>query len=913
MDSVDREIINASKVIDRALAKMNEENRGEEALNMLSVTRNLNDHIALKIWRDIEPAQPMSINKVARKLITRAPYQFIGRFDKFLQKSVSHFTPNEDGAERLSIKYYPYLLDLKKLMHRRYGIEILEKIDRFVPDTDSQTQDYYDKIADVLRNTAAAGGKEEDYDNYYIHRVMPFFSKGKVFYEVTLEPAGERPNKFNRITAFCRGELMSNYCTALGFSEENIDLFGVRFPIKIITGWNVSIRPCELMNFGKLLDLKFDISRGHKEYLNVMTYLTKNRITFLDLIDLDEEDYLKVKDSTIRSTRDNHSHIFDMLDICRKVSIEGRAGKNILRYLLCRMNNRIIKLQFWNGDGNQFCFNLSKDCQPFDEKPISFNPKGHRANLDDVLESLQEFDIPSFLAKIIDINTNQGYQLYTPVAELKNFGDDTKIRALAESYNSSLYEKFRPDCEIGFLSQYAFLKGEESRLVEIIEKLKGLRKNDSLIEDCFLPECVDALKDPENNTPYLNDKDKEKILCNMYANSRVRFVYGAAGTGKTTMINFVAKLVSGKRKLFLAKTNPAVENLKHRVTNRQERDVFVTVDRFLRGSNYTYAEFDLIVVDECSTVTNYEINKIIDRLGRGSLLLVGDMYQIQAIGFGNWFYLAKALMPDDCCGELQSPYRSSDAELKALWKEVREIKKDNLVLEELVRNEYSHPIDNSIFDKKADDEIILCLNYNGLYGLNNINRLLQLGNRNRAVAINVWQFKEGDPILFNDCERFPILYNNLKGRIVGIEDCNDYVRFRIRVAASFQEEEVERYGLTFEEGTETETVVSFNVSRRPPFSSDLEADTVEHILPFEVAYAVSIHKSQGLEYDSVKIVISDETEDRITHSVFYTAITRAKSHLSIYWSPEVCNHIIKRMQHPDYCRDQMLLKEKYGM
>ena len=157
MDSVDREIINASKVIDRALAKMNEENRGEEALNMLSVTRNLNDHIALKIWRDIEPAQPMSINKVARKLITRAPYQFIGRFDKFLQKSVSHFTPNEDGAERLSIKYYPYLLDLKKLMRRRYGIEILEKIDRFVPDTDSQTQDYYDKIADVLRNTAAAG------------------------------------------------------------------------------------------------------------------------------------------------------------------------------------------------------------------------------------------------------------------------------------------------------------------------------------------------------------------------------------------------------------------------------------------------------------------------------------------------------------------------------------------------------------------------------------------------------------------------------------------------------------------------------------------------------------------------------------------------------------------------------------
>ena len=47
-------------------------------------------------------------------------------------------------------------------------------------------------------------------------------------------------------------------------------------------------------------------------------------------------------------------------------------------------------------------------------------------------------------------------------------------------------------------------------------------------------------------------------------------------------------------------------------------------------------------------------------------------------------------------------------------------------------------------------------------------------------------------------------------------------------------------------------------------------------MPFQVAYAVSIHKAQGLEYDSVKIVITDANEDDITHSIFYTVVTRAR-------------------------------------
>lgn len=64
-------------------------------------------------------------------------------------------------------------------------------------------------------------------------------------------------------------------------------------------------------------------------------------------------------------------------------------------------------------------------------------------------------------------------------------------------------------------------------------------------------------------------------------------------------------------------------------------------------------------------------------------------------------------------------------------------------------------------------------------------------------------------------------------------------------------------------------------------------------MPFHLAYAVSIHKAQGLEYNSVKIIIPKNNSEEITHGIFYTAITRAKKNLKIFWSSETMNDVIK--------------------
>lgn len=906
----DREIYNASEVIDKALLSIDKANRGEVACRILSVVRNLNDHIADKVWSDMHPEQPMGLQKVASKFIVIRNYQFIAKFDKFLRKSVSHFTPTEEGAERLLIKYYKYILQLKKIVYDRYKMDIIMNIDYFLEDIDEQTKEYYKKISNQIEGCYSRP-KSKHMDNYYIDKAKPFYVNHNIYYEITLELADERPNKFNRVTAFTKDDIFTNHCVALSFSETSVNVFDVDFPIKVITEWYVSIRPCEINNLAKTLLLNTNIQRGNKEYKKVMDYLKYNQISLIDIIYFEECEYNKIKELVSDVTRTKQSMIFEILDKCRNIIIYNQEGKNIILYLLNRIRNQIIKDQ-WTDDpdktyGDLF---LSYKCLPFDKNPFSFNPKRHTTNTYDLLECIDASERSNeLLARLIDNNTRQHSLLFTPMNELINFGTSEKIVEMIDEYNDKLFYKFRPESELGVYKECVYNKGHEKTIVEILNRLRLLSSQSSEYSAFFNDEKINELETLEGSNR-LDDPDKVAILNNMFTKSKVHFVYGAAGTGKTTLVNHICHLMLSSNKVLLAKTNPAVENLKRKVTCCNSSDDFLTIDRFTKNSRYRFKQYDLIIIDECSTVKNEEILKVIQMVNDGILVLVGDTYQIESIGFGNWFSICRNEIPSYCCHELTTPHRSSDEHLKKLWYEVRNMSEDNLVLENMVKGEYSHSIDNDIFIKKSDDEIILCLNYNGLYGLNNINRLLQLNNPNEAVDIGIWQFKVGDPILFNDSGRFDVLYNNLKGRIIKLENRAEFVYFTVEIDLLVSKSEVEFDGLDYIKSDAFKTTVCFSVNRRAPYSSDNESVDKGHILPFQVAYAVSIHKSQGLEYDSVKLVIADETEDRISHNIFYTAITRSKSKLRIYWSPEVCNRVLSRIRPANFSKDYYLLKEK---
>ena len=910
----DREILKASDTIEKALNTLTKENRGEVGVRILSVVRNLNDHIAYKVWHELRPHQPMDINKVASKFSMIGQYRFIAIFDSYLRKSVSHFTPSEDGAERLMLKYYQYILALKKLMHERYDVEIIKNIDCFLEDIDEQTKDYYEKVSNEI-NQISEHEIVSNFDNYYVDRIKPFFVNQEVYFEVTLEPANDKPNKFNRITAFTKHDILSNYSVALKFTDRYINVFGVDFPIKIITDWQVSIRPCEIVNLATVLNMHINVQRSQVTYKALMSYLGEYYCTLVDVIDYEEERYDYFKKEITKSTRNGKSAICDILDECRRRSLNKIGGANILRYLLNRMNNRIIKDQWATSYNYTYAgLFLSPKCRPFDEKPFSFNPKGHISNLYELLDCIEvDGREAELLARFILDNTSQNGKLFTPIEQLERFGTSDEIRRTIVKYNESLYWKFRPEAELDVYKEHVFNKGYEQGVVKIVKRLNEYARSQSALREYFAEDKVDFLK-TLNGKECLDDSVKNEILLTMFENSKTHFIYGAAGTGKTTLVNHISNLLRGKNKIFLAKTNPAVENLRRKVINHDGLNEYVTIDSFKKAAIYKMAKYDLIVVDECSTVKNEDIIDVLNMIGESAIIFVGDTYQIEAIGFGNWFGICKDLLPEYCWNELEISQRSDDEELKKLWEEVRNMGENNIVLERIVRNDFSHQIDEDIFDKKSKDEIILCLNYNGLYGLNNINKLLQLNNPNKSIRIGLAEFKKDDPVLFNDSERFSVLYNNLKGRIYDYKDFGDYVYFVIEVDSLLKPNDVMVCnGLDYIEEKGDKTKVGFKVYRRKPFASDNESVGDEHILPFQVAYAVSIHKAQGLEYDSVKIVIADDSEDRITHNIFYTAITRARKNLTIYWSPEVCGRVLKRIRPLDNNKDFFLLKSKNSL
>lgn len=106
-------------------------------------------------------------------------------------------------------------------------------------------------------------------------------------------------------------------------------------------------------------------------------------------------------------------------------------------------------------------------------------------------------------------------------------------------------------------------------------------------------------------------------------------------------------------------------------------------------------------------------------------------------------------------------------------------------------------------------------------------------------------------------------------------------------------------------------IIRFSVDKRE--NSDEDDYYSDTIVPFQVAYAVSIHRAQGLEYSSVKIVIANEIEEHVTYNIFYTAITRAKEKLKIYWSPETENNVLGKLKIRNFGRDASLLKQLYSL
>ncbi|WP_246782299.1 ATP-dependent DNA helicase [Wohlfahrtiimonas chitiniclastica] len=891
-----QEILVLNENICKNIKSIEVNGRGFGSQNILPQLRTLVEVISVAILvkkGGVHSSRNYEDIKVGIKhLRSNGEYKNLRKFYDLLQKSVSHYIVCEGSSERLMLKYYEYLLKLKDFMYKEFNLVILENISEFPLNLDPQLSEYYEKIAYEIDKHAS---ETQFGDRYYIHKIKPFFVNQKIYYEISFVIATNNTSKFERVIAFTNIDIMSNYSVRLSLYKKKIDVLNRSMEIWIINDWEISIRPCEIANFSKIFNK--NITGTHIEDRALMVWLKNENIDLVELINSNNDYYMYIRNNVVKDKVS--TQFFYILDLCRKLVKGQSKGQNIIQYLLYRMNNSVIKKQYANNSCSLLSgLFLQFGCIPFDTMPFATSPIGHNPRLFDLLAC---FDIQGrdheLFARQISQNNEIERILFTKKSDI-TYADN--IDSLISRFNSCLYLGTENQRKRRLREFYEHIY-IESYVDDCVEILDSLAKLTQIGLSNYSQSMTNWLSSTSRSIDCL---EKKEILKELFINSHIAIIYGAAGTGKSTLISHIAEYFSEKNKLFLTNTNTAKSNLERRV--KVEKCSYQTITKFLNSPIAT----DILFIDEASTISNRDMKSILQKADFRLLILVGDNYQIEAIRFGNWFDIVKDFVPTSAVHELKNTYRSTNKNLLNLWDNVRKI--DNSILESLLVREitpYSQKLDDSIFDKSEEDEIILCLNYDGLYGINNINRLLQEANVEKSISWGINTYKVGDPILFNDSiDESNILYNNMKGVIKDFIEEGGYIYFTIEIDAVLDESDFWYTQLEF-------VSVSPNGNAIIKFSIESIINTDEDDLynkktmPFQIAYAISIHKAQGLEYESVKVVINNEVDEAITHNIFYTAITRAKSKLKIYWSPESEKQILDGFKRRDHGKDIALLRK----
>lgn len=923
---IDEAILESNKIICRKIGRLRESTLGEISQEVLESLRHFVEHIILKVYangNDIEDTQE-NIKAAVKYAKSNFNLKQLSKFHHFLQVSVSHRALREQNAERLMLKYYHYLLWIKNFLQNDYSLEVLANLEQFPIEIDENMTEYYEKITERISKYSTPIHGQFRYDRFYVQKIKPFFLCGKIFYEVAFVPANDNASKTDCVIAFTDLEISTYYAVKLAIANNSIEIFGKHMPILIIVDWEVSIRPCEIKNFSKIVE-RIPRECGKAEHRKLNQYLTKTGFSLSEIILFSDDEFNKVRDIIVPKTK--AGQFFDILEICRDLINSREPGSNILLYLLHNMKNRVIKTQFHitytqaleiRGCHRLSGLYLDYKCIPFDQMPFCSALKNHIPSLSDLFECLdvsgREHEI---LAWLIKNNTEQKGELFTPLEKnedgeykLYNF---TNVAALVKIYNEKLYNSEIQQLRRMIINyDHIYIDSYKNDTVLVIKRIIELTQSG-------IDNYANLVSYWMKTTGQVECEEKKRALSNMFSNSKIALIYGSAGTGKSYLINHISQLFADKSRLYLAQTNSALNNLKRTVIN-SVNSTFLTISKFTNPYSKWKTEYDILIIDECSTVSNQDMRIILEKANFELLVLAGDTYQIEAIRFGNWFDAVRSFLSKDSVCELTNPYRSNSEALRRLWNSVRRMEDD--IFELLQTFGYSGNLDDTIFCPTADNEIILCLNYSGLYGINNVNHFLQESNNGKELWRGVQRYKVGDPILFNDsADKFfirdenqvPIIHNNMKGRIADFETLNEgkvneCIQFDIEIERPLTEMDEKNMDFTIIGTADNgNSVIRFNVNKHKSTDEDDE-EFSKTIVPFQIAYAVSIHKAQGLEYDSVKVIITDEINELITHNIFYTAITRARESLKIYWTPAVEKKVLERIKPKDNKKDVSLLR-----
>ena len=855
----------------------------------------------------IEPYAKQSMDKVIREIY---------ELHTIVNETTAHDLPSNCGADMVILRYKDRVRTIISFIKSEMDIDVLKNFNLIFNNISKDVSDYYDKISKVIEesNLEEKRKKNTKYktNHYYLEKTKPFPST-KSYYELTFSPASDDEDKSQRFIVYSDIKLPDYYPVRLQCERKTISLIdGAKIDVLILIDYSIVLKEQDLNNLSYILHIRRsgnNVSYANlDDYKRITAYMKSYQLSLYDMI-------VKLSDDEWKNLLAGimvHP-LFDIIMGAKAYIDNDLPGCHTLSLLLHRprvkcLKKCILRMTFnFPNNENEYASDLAISYQalPFEQMPVASALPDYPVSISDKRHIIKDFyqRKDELFSLYLNICSSDKGRIYIKKNEIETPFDLEKenINGLINSFNSRIYHKHIPIRSIKtfhFDSKYVFVQNMEDNCLKCLRKIK-------IIENKAYPNYQDRINDyvASHSGDYscLSSQQKE-VVDNGFSSRGVLCISGPAGTGKTTLLKNIRSILSDRNFQFLSQTNASVNNLRRKIGYLRTEGIstrYSTIESFLRENN-TSINNVCVVIDESSTVSNKDMADVLDRINSANCLLIicGDDQQIEAIEFGNWFTLSKRFLKADSVFYLTRPFRTNNETLQKLWTMVR--KQDSKLKVYLPRIGIVENVSieriSEIF--KQDSSVVLCLNYDGLYGVNNLNNILQQRNQKTPYEINDCVYKEGDPIIFDSSIRLEkFIYNNQKGKIKSIKKIGDYYEFVITLfdindtlqKDSYVDAPREFKIVKINESTAELTINFYG------FKKVVQKDNKDCFLddvPFTTAYAITIHKAQGLEFDNVAVVISDETAERITKNIFYTAITRSKDNLRIFCNSITMNNII---------------------
>ena len=361
--------------------------------------------------------------------------------------------------------------------------------------------------------------------------------------------------------------------------------------------------------------------------------------------------------------------------------------------------------------------------------------------------------------------------------------------------------------------------------------------------------------------------------------NRLTIILGGAGCGKSTLIRAIVNRVgAGKIAVLCAPTGKAARNLTSR-TGLPARTIHSALglhpDEDLLGP-VSWNQTDLVIVDEASMMTLEMLAGILHRVKSFCrVVLLGDPNQLLSVGSGN--VLPDLLALGLPCARLKTNHRQEQAAL-ALTKNVVEFSSLRYRKDLAVGEDFAIlPLRETEIEKELTKEAVRrYLSGEAVQVLSPYNRATQLSVRNLNYSIR----NEVNPLTektvtisfrsqtFRDGDRVMILQND-RDRNCSNGDVGVLHILKVHEkCASF--------------------CVLLPDGRMPVWEGN------HHLALLTLAYALTVHKSQGSEYDMVLFPVSTQMYSMLSRNLFYTAISRARKRVILYGSEQAIDVAMQR-------------------